>query len=59
MSVYLQLTDAQSCYEAFENDEIMLNKKLTNWLGQAKRRANKLRPKAVGSGIIGTFLELR
>ena len=28
-----------------------LNKKLTNW-GQAKRRATKFRPKAVGGGIL-------
>ena len=30
-----------------------LNKKPTNWLGQAKRRATKIRPKAVGCDIFG------
>ena len=39
---------------------IRLNKKPTNVLGRAKRRATKTRPKAVGCGIFRPlFLELR
>ena len=30
----------------------------TNWLGQAKRHATKIRPEAVGSGIFGCFFSI-
>ena len=32
------------------------NKKPTNWVGQAKRRATIIRPKAAGRGIFGRAL---
>ena len=32
-----------------------MNKKPTNWWGQAKRRNTQIRPKAVGGGIFGHF----
>ena len=31
------------------------NKKPTNWLDQAKRRATKIQPKAIGGPIFGRF----
>ena len=31
------------------------NKKPTNWLGQAKRRATKIRPEAVGGGFSAVY----
>ena len=33
----------------------IVNKKLTNWLGQAKPSDTKIRSKAVGDGIFGVF----
>ena len=38
---------------------VLRNKKPTNWLGQAKRRAAKIRPKVVEGNIFGRFFELR
>ena len=32
-----------------------INKKLTNWLGRAKRHATKIRPKALGGSVVGYF----
>ena len=35
-----------------------MNKKRTNWFGQAKRRATKMRPNAIVGGIFGRFSNL-
>ena len=40
-----------NCFRSAAN----CNKKPTNWLGQAKRRATKIRDKAVGGSIFGSF----
>ena len=41
--------------EEIQKAVIQLNKKPTNWLGQAKRRATKIRPKASDTAFMAVF----
>ena len=47
--------EADSFLKFYQHKATYINKKLTYWLGQAKRHDTRIRPKAVRGGTFGSF----